>query len=368
MKHLVDKERRLDDTKLKWHHDRIHKHFDLGERVMPIHMDVGITKYCTTSRCVFCYAMFQKMMRNLIERDVLLQFMRDCGKIGVRSIALIGDGEPTDNPAFYEAIVEGYNAGVDISTSSSGVIIDDDEKCDTILNHCVWMRFNISAGTEEGYKMIHRTEHYKVVCDNIERMMRRKEKLGSKCDIGMQAVFVPTMMCEEMVEEAKLAVELGVDYLTIKQCSLPDDGGTGMMQFDPNDYDKPEVIDALLRAESYKTDQTDILPKWNVMALKQKRQYHGCLAIPLLSEISGNGDWYPCGYMFNNDPRGDELKFGNLHQQSLIEMVESDRYWDIIEKMKVFNVQKDCAGTCRQDCMNIYLADYIHEAKGVAFV
>ncbi len=368
MERPIDKTHRMDDTKLLWHMDRVKDYFDRGERVAPIHIDMGLSKFCNIN-CVYCYGIYQNLEPVLIEKDALLQTMRDAGEIGVKSIGFIGDGEPTCNPHMYEALHEGKVSGLDMALSSNGVKLDEEWKRYAVLDNCTWMRFCLSAGTKDGYHMMHRKDKWDVVKKNIEDMVETKARTGSKCELGLQAVFVPTLMAEEMVKEAEFAAETGIDYFVIKQCSLPDkEKQCGMMHFDLNDYDKPEIIDALQRCEDMSTDKTKVIVKWNVMANKGKKDYEGCPSIPFISEMSGNGDWFPCGYMFGNKPEWQDYKFGNVHEQSLKEIWESDRYWDIIKKMEGLNVQEKCYGACRQDKCNEFCDTYKNEPKGVNFI
>lgn len=367
-KHKVDTKRRMDGSKTLWHMDRVMKHYDHGERIAPVHIDMGIAKFCNV-KCVFCYGQYQQMSKDYIQEDALIQTMRDAGDIGVKSIAVVGDGEPTCNPHFYRGLYAGRQAGVSMATSTNGVLVNSDAKREAILDNCDWMRFCISAGTRDGYKSIHGVDKFDTAVKNIEEMVKYRDNHGFPCEVGMQAVFVPTLMAREMVDESKLAKKLGVDYFVIKQCSLPDDGATGMMQFDVNDYDKPEIQDALQECEELSDSRTEIIPKWNIMAQKGEKPYEGCLSIPLISEMSGNGDWYPCGYMFGaNSKFKKDFRFGNVHDQSLKEIFESDRYWDIIERMKDFNVQTNCKGCCRQDKVNEDVYNYVRKPRGVNFI
>jgi len=364
------KDKRMqDETKLLWHMDRVIEHFDKGKRIAPLHIDVGIAKFCN-SACIYCYGMFQDIKKGVyIQKAPLLQFMRDAGKVGVKSISIIGDGEPTCNPHFYDALYEGKKAGLSLATSTNGFLLDTPEKRKAILDNCDWMKFTVGAGTREGYKLIHQRDHFNQVVKNIEAMVKEKKELGSKCDIGMQTIFVPTLMAEEIIEEAKLAVKLGVDYFLIKQCSLPDKGESGMMQFDLNDYDKPEIQEALHKAESYATSKTDIVVKWGLINQKGKKSYNHCPSIPLILEISGNGDVFPCGHMFGDKPQFDKYKMGNLHEDRFKDIINSDRYWNIIKEMRCnFDVQKQCHGNCRMDRTNEFITNYLDRPMGVNFI
>lgn len=364
----IDKDRRMDDSKLLWHMDRVQARFDRKERIAPIHIDLGIAKFCNIG-CIFCYGMYQNLETIYIQREPLLTTMRLAPKIGVKSIGIIGDGEPTCNPYFYEALKVGRENGLDLSTSTNGVLVTKEEMFKTILESCVWMRFCIAAGTKEGYIKIHQRDLFDKVVNNIRRMVEYKNKHNLSCEIGMQAVYIPGLMDQEMVEESKLAISLGVDYFVIKQCSLPDTGDTGMSWFDINAYDAQSVDETLKQCEDMTTSKTQIIPKWNLIKQKGQKPYENCFSISLISEISGNGDWYPCGYMFGGKPEFEKFKFGNVHQNTIEEIWKSDRYWEIIEYMETkFDVHKGCRGCCRQDKCNEFCCNYRQKPKGINFI
>lgn len=368
----MDKERRMDDTKMLWHMDRVMAWLDRGERVPPVHIDAGLTKKCN-ERCIYCYGYFQNMTGEVMSRDALVEnLVRSGARIGLRSLAFIGDGDPTLNPALYEALQVGKKEGLSLSISTSGILLNTDERIATVLESCEWMRFNISAFTVEGYAAIHRVSEKarNTVLDNIRRMVEYKHKHGLTCDIGLQTVFVPTGdMPKELEALSKFAVEVGVDYHVIKQCSLPDAGESGMVQFAMSDYDRPEIVDLLKRVEALSTKQTVIIPKWTLIQQKGEKPYENCSSIPFISEVSGNGDWYPCGYMFGGKPQWKDFRFGNLHEQSLEEMWSSDRYWNIVRYMdKEFDVHTMCHGCCRQDKCNEFAYTYKNKPKGVNFI
>lgn len=359
--------RMTDGTKAIYHMNRIIKHYDEGERISPIHVDMGISKFCN-SACVYCYGKFQNLQKGVyIQREALLNFMKDAGKVGVKSISIIGDGEPTCNPNFYEALYVGKKAGLSLATSTNGALLDTPEKRKAILENCEWMKFTFGAGTREGYKKIHQRDDYDKVINNIKAMLKERKELNSKCEIGMHTIFIPTLMSKEIIEEAKLAIRLGVDYFLIKQCCLPDKGQSGMMQFDLNDYDKPEIQEALKEAESLSTNKTQIIVKWGLIDMKGQKTYKGCPAIPLLLQISGNGDVYPCGHMFGDKKEFLKYKMGNLHKDRFKDIIKSDRYWKIIKQMRYnFNV-KDCGG-CRHDRLNEFVDEYLDKPLGVNFI
>jgi MoaA/NifB/PqqE/SkfB family radical SAM enzyme len=361
----MNDDRMMDTTKLCFHKDRIQQYFNRGERVAPVHIDAGIAKFCNV-RCVFCYGKYQDLKPVYIQRDALLQTIRDAEAIGVKSLAFIGDGEPTCNPALYQALVLGAQVGLDMAVSTNGVLVDSEAKCQLMLDSCKWMRFCISAGTREGYKKIHGVDKFEEAIRNIQQMVQTKYRFQRACDVGMQAVYVPGLMDADMIEESKLAVRLGVDYFVIKQCSIPDNGESGMALFDVNAYDAQSTIETLKTCEMLSTDKTKIIVKWDTIKRKGARPYNGCPSIPFISEMSGNGDWFPCGHMFGDKPRFAKYKFGNVHEKSLREIYESDHYWEVLRMMRdEFDCHTQCKGACRQDATNEFCDRYLENPTSI---
>lgn len=54
---------------------------------------MGITSLCN-SNCIYCYAKWQRHEGEVLDRDVLLKFMAEAPAVGIKSVALIGDGSP----------------------------------------------------------------------------------------------------------------------------------------------------------------------------------------------------------------------------------------------------------------------------------
>ena len=64
------------------------------------------------------------------------------------------------------------------------------------------------------------------------------------------------------------------------------------------------------------------------------------------------------------------MEFGNLEKYSLQEIIESERYWTIIESLETkHEVGKDCKGMCRQEMTNIFCDEYVNKRPmGINFI
>ena len=90
----------FDGNKMLWHMDRYNA-FKNGERFAPVHIDQGLSKGCNIA-CHYCYGVtqgnfYKKGSERIFERNALLNnYLKSAGEVGVRSVALIGEAEPTD--------------------------------------------------------------------------------------------------------------------------------------------------------------------------------------------------------------------------------------------------------------------------------
>ena len=349
----VDDKYLMDGHKMLWHLDRVAA-WQKGERVAPIHIDVGLSKGCNI-RCHYCYGVtqgnfFRKGADRYFPRDALLSYMRDAGEIGVRSMALIGEAEPLLNPHVYEAIREGTKAGVDMALGTNGLLLDTGRDGEEALEKLVWLRFNISAGTDYAYRRIHASKDFEVAKEKIRFCVETKRKKNLNTTVGLQMVLTPKNV-DQVVPLAQLGAELGVDYLVVKQCSDTVDNDIGV-------YDQLDVYhtytEQLQEAESFSNDDYKVIIKWGKITNEGRRGYDNCLGAPFLLYSSGDGRIYPCGMWF--DAREDEFRLGDLTEMRFKEIFESERYWDVIRKQSCcVDVHKECYSNCRTNAINEFL-------------
>jgi MoaA/NifB/PqqE/SkfB family radical SAM enzyme len=347
--------------------DRVRDYYDNHIPIAPIHIDCGITKKCNML-CTYCYGKMQVLNGAIMSKEALLDnLIRSAAKIGVRSLGFIGDGEPTMNPHCFDGLKLGKELGISMAMSTNGILLDTREKQEITLKSCDWMRFNISAFSKWGYFNIHKSHKRDDVFNNVRNLVRLQKELGTNCDIGIQMVFDPATMLEEVIPLSNFAIDAGVNYFVIKQCSLPDDGETGIAKVDIGRYTDEDVVAILKKAEDLSNDNTQIIPKWNILEMTEK-PYKRCLSIPLISEVSGDGGFYPCGYFFGGSHK--EMEFGNLHDNTLEEIINSDRYWEIIKHLEEkHEVGKDCKGMCRQEMTNVFIDEYVNKRpSGLNFI
>lgn len=354
----------MDGHKLYWHLDRVNDWLN-NKKIAPLHIDVGLSKGCNI-HCEYCFGIMQgnlykKGKTIYFPEAPLINYVKDAGKAGVKSMAFVGEGEPTLNPYVYDAIVQGKKAGVDISLGTNGVMLDTGKKGEEALEYLSWIRFNLSAATNNDYKRIHRSLDFDKVINNIKFCVNIKKIKNLTITIGLQMVLTPNNV-NQVVPLAKLGKEIGVDYLVVKQCSDSIKNDLGI-------YEKLEEYgkykDLLTEAESIATQTYRVIVKWNKISNKGERNYNSCLGVPFLLYSSGDGKLYPCGAMFGSE----EWMLGDLIKDSFIEIINSDRYWNIVNRVaKEIDVQKLCYSNCRTHNINEFLWMLKHPPEHINFI
>jgi MoaA/NifB/PqqE/SkfB family radical SAM enzyme len=355
----------MDSHKLLWHLDRVND-WQRGERIAPLHIDVGLSKGCNI-RCAYCFGAMQgnrfaEGAAAFFPKEPLMKYLREAGEAGVRSMAFIGEAEPLLNPNVYEAIVCGKKSGVDISLGTNGILFDTGRDGEAALEHLSWLRFNISAASADAYLRVHGSSLFTVVLEKIRHVVAVKRRLGLRVTIGLQMVLMPENL-DQVLPLARLGRELGVDYLVVKQCSDTVENTLGV--FDRlGEY--TGFADALAEAEALSTDCYSVIIKWHKVTNLGVRNYRCCLGVPFLLYSSGDGRLYPCGMFFNY--REAEFCMGNLVEHSFQEIIESDRYWDVVRRVGEIDVRNDCYANCRTDSINDFLWKLAHPPEHHNFI
>jgi radical SAM protein with 4Fe4S-binding SPASM domain len=351
----------MDSHKLLWHLDRVNA-WRNGERIAPLHIDLGITTGCNMA-CSYCYGVLQGrtsvVKRFDLPKEALLRLLKDAKAFDIRSIAFIGEGENTLNDALCDSLVLAREIGLDVSLATNGIKINREQLKD-ILEALAWMRFNISAATPEYYYRIHKVKTFDNVLKNIRAAIETKQKYGLSTTIGMQMVVVKENILE-IAPLAKIGSKLGVDYFVIKPCSDTYDGAINSPH---EEYLKIESL--LKKAESYSRKNYKVIVKWKKMKNLGKKNFSTCHGTQFIINISGDGTVFPCGHFFNM--RREEFTMGNIIESSLKDVITGDVYRQVQKKIQNINVNKDCETNCRHYYINQFLWELKNPPEHVNFI
>jgi len=335
-------------NKLLWHLDRLND-WNKGKRIVPIEIMISLTNGCN-SRCKFCYGKFMGQKSEFLRQDMnitdIYRLIDDCKELGVKSIVLMGNGENTLHKKFYEIVKYIKDSGLDIGMATNGILIKD-KNMKTILDCFTWVRISVCASNRELYKKIHGVDKFDLVIENISKLIKLKKDKNYKTTIGIQMVVINENK-ENIYNTASLSKKLGVDYFVAKPSA---DTPNRDMKVDYSIY---RGIDDQIKMSYTLQDETfDVVIKEEKFKLEGKHDYKCCLATPFSISIDTNGDVVPCGHLLGY--RKEEFVMGNIRTESFKDILNSDKYKKVQEKVKTLDVNKECETNCRHYYMNVFL-------------
>ena len=336
----------MDDTKLDRHVEEVAR-WRQGKWIAPIHMEVSLANVCN-QKCTFCYINWSHA-KGLMPADMATDLMRSAKRVGVKSTLIAGEGEPTLNPVYVEAIETCGEVGLDVAFNTNAVRMTEKE-IERIMPHLSWVRCSVQGSNPELYTKIHQVDehHYKKAMKHIAYMATVRDRNNYDVKIGVQQVQLAEN-AHDAYDLAKLARELGADYYVIKPCHPH--------ELNTNNYAATTGLveqyrNVLERAQELNTDRFKVMIRWNFLKeASEPRTYHKCLGLPFIIQITAEGDIVTC-YPWATEGKH---RYGSLRDRSLEDIVRSPEYratWEWARDN--VNVHK-CMPTCRQHNANKFL-------------
>lgn len=347
----------LDGSKLL-HHLPVVEKWKKGERIFPIHAEISPTSGCN-QRCNLCYVDYLGHKAGFLPENIMNSLADEFGKLGVKSVLLAGEGEPTANKGIVSMIQRAHRNGVDMAINSNAVLLTK-EMSEAILPHLVWARFTFQGSTQEIYQSIHKghpSDYHRAVT-NVQDAVKVKRDTKSTVTLGTQQILINENY-RDVYDTAKLSKELGVDYYVVKRFS----------KHPNNTYDVPEDIwkeseDQLRRVEELTDSKFKVIVRWNNFTQDCNRIYKKCIGTPFITQILADGKIYPCSQFFK-DP---SYCYGDLHHQSFEEIFTSGRVEEVTKKIYDEVNVKNCISYCRHHSTNQFLWKLHEEPAHANFI
>lgn len=344
---------RIDSHKLMFHPQRVASWLQ-GDMIYPINAEISISGACN-HRCVFCSADYMGYEAVLLSKEIVHSCFSQMQTKGLKSVLFAGTGEPLVNKDAAEIVNATKRLGIDAALSTNGVLFTKDtaEECMEALS---WIRFSVSAGTEETYKKIHQGQDGDLerVFNNIYQAAQLKKKYNWNTVLGVQIVMIPDNE-DEIVLLAKKAKELGADHFSVKSYGVqPLNTNTVKEKIDPKVYydHREELVREL---EELNSDNFQAVYRIGRMQRgKAGKDYSECYAMPFHTNIDAHGNMWPCCVLVGMEG----MCFGNIYERSFEEIWNGEQRRTVVEKLKGMKLS-ECTPECKLDAMNRYL----HELK-----
>lgn len=351
---------RIDSHKLMFHPDRVAA-WQRGETVYPIYTEVSPTGACN-HRCVFCAKDFVGYRPTRLEAERYAAFIGEMARAGLRSVMFAGEGEPCLHPDIAEMARETKAAGVDIAMTTNGSRVKE-AGLDGILGLFSWIRFSMNAGRAATYAKIHgcAEKEFDRVVENLRLLCEARDREAPGATVGVQCLLLPDNE-DELLEQAELVRDIGVDYFTIKPFNYhPKSGHDQYAGW--RSTRNGELSDAL---DELRTDSFNVLFRAHAIdkISGKKRSYQCCHALPFWSYLDSKGDLYGCSTYL-----GDErFNYGNMYENTFEDIWNSERKRALFADLEGNVDLGHCRWGCRMDEVNQYLWDLAHPGRHVNFI
>ena len=329
-----------------------------GENIYPIELEIGLTNACN-HRCIFCAVDYTGYQPVKLDTEVLLKNLDELAPKGLKSIIYAGEGEPLIHKDAPEIINKTKNFGIDVAMSTNGVLLTP-EVSRECLKSLTWVRFSTAGITDVTYDKIQRGKpgDLSKVLNNMEAAVKVKKEQKLHTTLGVQLLLLPDNK-NEIVQMGKELKRIGVDYFTIKPFSQHPQS----QQILQVDYS--EMLDLEREVKELENDDYKVYFRAHSMKkLECKRCYEHCWALPFMVYMDAKGNLWPCIVFMGKD----ELKYGNINENSFVEIWEGQHRKEIVDYFMNMDLEKNCRELCRLDEMNRYLNDLKYPGGHVNFI
>lgn len=351
---------RIDGHKLLYHVPRVNDWLN-GKLVYPIYMEVSPSGACN-HRCTFCALDFMTYQKRYLDAVLLIDRLSEMGRLGLKSIMYGGEGEPLMHGQIAEIINHTKKSGIDAALTTNAVLLTE-TMSEKILGAMEWMKVSIGAATKETYAKIHRTkqEDFNAVISNLTAASMIRQKNGYKCALGMQILLLPENK-DEVVSLAKVARDIGMDYLVVKPYSQHPLSKTDRYK-DVKYSEYTHLIDAL---SELNTKDFSVIFRMNTMKKwdENARDYSKCFALPFWSYIDAGGKVWGCSVYL-----GDErFLYGNIYEKTFGEIWKGEKRIQSLQWVETELDANQCRTNCRMDEVNCYLWKLKNPDRHVNFI
>jgi len=243
---------------------RLH-HTTLGG---PLSINLDLTVACNFA-CPHCIDRGLLNTGQLLPWDNLRDSLTHLAAAGLRSVILIGGGEPTLHPRFTDVIRHIKSLGLQCAIVTNGSRNHRIQSVASELTSGDWVRLSLDAGTDGTFQVAHRPRGRPLTLDSICESASRIKAANPKVSLGYSFVVMEANV-HEIVPAATLARAHGFDYLSIKPMLVRDDEGAEVV--DGRLASRPpwreSLGDQLRSAAALEDDQFRVIPSVNLAVME----------------------------------------------------------------------------------------------------
>lgn len=296
---------------------------------------IELTNICNLS-CNFCYGKrfneFSDLKRGYIkEKD----FKKIVSELSTPvSIGLVGVGEPMLHPQFFDfaKYVAKHHKPSILSVVTNGTFLNEATAFKIIEANITHIYISLDASSSETYAKLKGKDYFNNIIDGIRALIDiKKQKSSKKPIIGLNFVITEENK-NEILDFAKLAVSLKVDFIGSLRMPLPFSPECAFIDSSPTTLDR--IYKQLIETRQY-LKVNNLLVKESIMyhpdTIFNYKNHHGffCSAPWQSPLIKWDGELTLCCTIFSGN-----YSFGNILKFSFGKVWNNPKVWDFREKTR----------------------------------
>ena len=161
---------------------------------------IEITNHCN-NKCIFCYNECMHRKRKFINKELCKKILVEAYELGMREVGFYVVGEPLLDKRLKDFIHYAKTIGYEyIYITTNGILANLIRVQELYENGLNSIKYSINATNREDYKMIHKTDFFNTVIDNLTEVYQWKKKNNSNLKIYVSFVTTDKTNKKEEIE------------------------------------------------------------------------------------------------------------------------------------------------------------------------
>ena len=249
--------------------------------IAPISINLDLTTACNY-RCDHCIDWDILNTKHRHDEETLRSSIITMVERGLRSVILIGGGEPTIYPGFVDFVRFLKDLDLQIAVVSNGSRGDKLLEIADVLDERDWVRLSLDSGSNELFRTMHKPVKKSLTLDEICEWIPKIKERNPRFQLGFSYIIVwggatrDDVEIHENIHEVVMATERArkyqFDYIALKPVLERGDDGAEVM--DPQAAQDRDRVIARIRAEVDKarelaTDDFSVRVSTNLRVLEE---------------------------------------------------------------------------------------------------
>jgi len=348
----------------------------------PVSINLDLTSACNFS-CPFCVDSKLTNSGKSLTLEEIKRTIDTLHSYGLRSVILIGGGEPTLHKDFEKIVRILKSKGLQVGIVTNGSRLERIEGVVELLKEKDWIRISIDAGLEGTFGSIHRPKG-KVTLDQILKKAKRVKEKNPAVSLGYSFVIVwegveindhrlsPNL--HEMAKAVELARDFSFDYVSFKPCLIRFEESQRETLLKNVDRKREteisrEIKEELKKAKAIAENKVKILESSNLKAMlnretkRIKRQPKKCHMQYFRTVVTPFGI-YHCPAFRGIDVAKLGERDGYLTKGKFKESLQT-----MARSIRTFEAEGECKDVgCFYNETNWWLENFIHSDQGIGIL